>query len=131
MQRLAMGMAFCLAAIATTAMAQEVYQWKDAKGVTQYTSTPPPKGAYTVRAFDSNVPPPPAQTAKAAPAENQDCVTARKNLELLKSDKAVRMDSDGDGKPDKSLSDTDRASQTELAQATLKANCTAASPAKP
>ena len=130
MQRLAVGMAFCLAAIATTAMAQEVYQWKDAKGVTQYTSAPPPKGAYTVRSVGSSVPPSPA-VANAAPSENPRCAMARTNVELLKGKGAVQMDSDGDGKPDKILTDADRTNQMEVAQAVMKANCAAPAPAKP
>ena len=44
-------------------------------------------------------------------------------MELLQGKAAVQLDSDGDGKPDKTLSDADRANQLQLAQATLKVSC--------
>ncbi|TWI02947.1 uncharacterized protein DUF4124 [Luteimonas cucumeris] len=129
MLRLAMGMVLCLAAAAVSAQSA-AYQWKDANGVTQYSSTPPPAGAYKVRAVnDSGASLASTETA-ATPAEAPECATARKNLELLQGQGAVQMDSDGDGKPDKTLSDADRGNQLALAEATLKANC-AAAPAKP
>ena len=58
-----------------------------------------------------------------APAENPACTTARNNIALLNSKQNVRIDSNGDGKPDKALSDSDRANQLALAQATLNASC--------
>jgi len=110
--------------VAATAAAGNVYQWKDAHGVTQYASTPPAKGAYKTRAIRDNEVQ--AATTPAPPAENPACAIARKNMEVLQGKAAVQVDSNGDGKPDKILSDTDRANQMQLAQATLKVNCTTA-----
>ena len=39
-------LALTLLIATTTAVAGEVYQWKDANGVTHYSQTPPPKGVY-------------------------------------------------------------------------------------
>lgn len=114
----------------TAAIAGEVYQWKDVNGVTHYSQTPPPKGIYKQRAITS------AGAADAAPVtkaevENPQCATARKNLDLLRGTAALQQDTDGDGKPDKTLSEADRANQLELATATLKATCPVASISKP
>jgi hypothetical protein len=109
-----------------TAIAGDVYQWKDAKGVTHYGSTPPATGAYKTRVVNGTDP---ALPAPAKPAENPACAIARKNVELLQGKSAVQVDSDGDGKPDKTLTDADRANQMQLAQATLKASCADAAPA--
>lgn len=102
--------------------AGDVYQWKDAHGITQYSSTPPASGAYKVRVIQNDGQ---AQAAAepAKPAENPACEIARKNVVTLQGKAAVQMDSDGDGKPDKVLSVDDRANQLQLAQATLKATC--------
>jgi len=104
------------------ALAGGIYQWKDAKGVTHYTDTPPPDSQYRQRNIyhpDIDVTP----AANKAPAENPACTTARNNIALLNSKQNVQLDSDGDGKPDKALSDQDRANQLALAQATLSTNC--------
>ena len=53
------------------------------------------------------------------------CTTAQKNMELLQGKGALQQDTDGDGKPDRTLDDAERANQLELARATLKANCSA------
>ena len=98
-----------------------VYQWKDAKGVTHYTDTPPPDSQYKQRSIYHSDPDAPPGSAK--PAENPACATARGNITILQGKQDVQVDSDGDGKPDKTLSDTDRANQLALAQATLNANC--------
>ena len=120
-------LAVLLPSALAAAHAGELYQWKDARGVTHYSQNPPPAGAYKVRKVGSrpgNIAPPAAATA--APAESAQCSTARKNLELLAGTQSVQVDSDGDGKPDRTLSDADRANQRELIQATLKANCSVA-----
>lgn len=124
--RLAIATALALATcvLAPGAHAQQVYKWKDANGATRYTQTPPPKGAYTVKAVQKG---PPAPAAKPAlPAEPAQCATARNNVLMLQGKNTVQMDSDGDGKPDRVLGDEDRANQLALAQATLKANNCAA-----
>lgn len=114
------------AASLATAVAGEVYQWKDARGVTQYSSTPPPKGVYKTRTITNAGAANAAVTTSATPAENPQCVQARTNVTALQGKGAVQQDSDGDGKPDKTLTDSERASQLTLAQATLSANnCTA------
>ena len=105
--------------------AQQVYKWKDAKGVTQYTATPPPQGGYETRRVDQHQAPP--ATAEK-PAEDPACAQARSNLALLKGQSKLQVDSDGDGKPDKTLSDADRADQRALTEATIKVKCAAAPP---
>ncbi len=117
-------LALCLSAVA---LAGDVYQWKDARGVTQYSSTPPAKGVYKVRQMRGDQVSQPAATAK--PTENAACVIARKNMELLQGKAEIQLDSNGDGTPDKTLSDADKANQMQLAQATLKVNCADAPPA--
>ncbi|MFT3897049.1 MAG: DUF4124 domain-containing protein [Thermomonas sp.] len=108
-----------------TAHAAGIYQWKDAKGVTHYTDTPPPSSEYKQR----NIYNPGTGQPTAKPAENPTCTTARNNLAVLNSQQNVQLDSDGDGKPDKTLSDSDRANQLALAQATLNISCTNSAPA--
>jgi hypothetical protein len=110
----------------TAAMAGDLYQWKDANGVTHYSQTPPASGTYKERTEsgrDSGATP--VQAAAATPAEPAECATSRSNLALLESKTPVQQDTDGDGKPDKTLDDADRANQLELARAVLKAkHCT-------
>lgn len=113
--------------------ASEVYQWNDANGVTHYSQTPPAKGAYTQRVISNDgsaapVVQPTAASATATTADaasaNPQCTTARKNIAALEGQAAVQQDTDGDGKPDKTLTDAERASQLEFAQAAVKAYCT-------
>ena len=130
MQRLAIGMALCLAAAAVSAQSGAAYQWKDANGVTQYSSTPPPSGAYKTRAVSSHGASIAATATASQPADDPQCTTARANLKVLQGKGTVQIDSNGDGKPDRSLTEAERGNQSALAEATLKANC-AAAPAKP
>ena len=109
----------------TTAQASGIYQWKDAKGVTHYTDTPP-SGAHKVREISrANTPaaakPAPAATAKSPNASH--CENARANLARLQGKEAIGMDGDGDGKPDRAMTDQERANQTELNSAAVKAYC--------
>jgi len=108
-----------------TAQAAGIYQWKDAKGVTHYTDTPPPGSEYKQR----NIYRPDPDQPAAKSAENPTCATARGNIAMLNSQQNIEIDSDGDGKPDKTLSDSDRANQLALAQATLNISCTSSTPA--
>ena len=111
-----------LAGIASGAAAQQVYQWKDAKGVTHYSDNPPTGQKFQDRQINQRG----AAVAEAAvspPVENPMCVTAKANLKLLGGTAAVQQDSDGDGKPDKTLSETERADQRSLADAAVKAYC--------
>lgn len=122
----ALALAAVLAAGALApAAAQTVYKWKDARGVTHYSEKPPASGSYSTQ---EAVRDPVAQATPTASAERSGpdprCTTARNNLATLQGDNAVQMDSDGDGKPDKTLSDAERNGQIELARSTLKAyNC--------
>jgi len=117
------------ASLAAPAVAGEVYQWKDAKGVTQYSSTPPPKGVYKVRTINNAGAANTAVAASVTPSEDPQCAPARANLATLQGKGAVQQDSNGDGKADKTLSDSERTSQTALAQAVINANkCTATAP---
>lgn len=113
---------FVLVLASASAQAGGIYQWKDAKGVTHYTDTPPTND-YKQRNIHNTDPDQPAATAAAKPAENPACATARGNIELLNGKQALQVDSDGDGKPDKTLGDADRANQLALAEATLKTSC--------
>ena len=110
------------AGLCAGAMAQNVYQWKDANGVTHSSDKPPAGQRYETRRIDSHG----QQVETAAPAaavESAECTTARRNLQLLAGKGAVQTDTDGDGKPDKTLSDEERSGQKGLAEAAVKAYC--------
>lgn len=131
MYRFVIGATLALAAIPAFAQqtAGEVYQWKDANGVTHYSQTPPDKGVYEHRLITSSGAAAAATTttsaeAEAAAAANPQCTTARANIAALQGEGAVQMDADGDGKPDQVLDAEQRAAQLELAQAAVKAYCT-------
>jgi len=144
MQRLlpALMAGLVVACTCVSATAGDVYQWKDAKGITHYSNTPPANGTYKTRVVHTDDTPAPAPattaaTASAAPApapaaapaaeakpgEDPGCAIARKDVELLQAQAPVLMDSDGDGKPDKILSDEDRAKHLQVAQSALKGRC--------
>lgn len=121
-------------ALASQASAwQQVYQWKDANGVTHYSQTPPPAGKFESRTI-VNRQPTPAQGAQTGdrPTESPDCARARSNIELINSGIALKVDSDRDGKPDRDIDDAERKRQLDLNQMVLRANCSAgASSQKP
>ena len=114
-----------------TASAGDVYQWKDAKGVTHYADAPPPKGQYQSRDVsnrDGQV----ATTADVAPVTDKNCALAKTNLDRLKSGGNIGVDADGDGKPDTLMNDDERTKQRALAETQVNAYCTpAAAPANP
>lgn len=132
--------AMTLLLAASPLLAQTVYTWKDAKGVTHYSDAPPPKGKYSDRRIeaapptpatpvaDTTVPAAEAATRKAAApmADDAVCAQARLNLARLQGDAPVGPDADGDGKPDSTLSAEDRVKQREIAQAAITAKCPAA-----
>jgi len=149
--RIAMLAATALAA--TVAHAGEVYQWKDAKGVTHYSDEPPPAKAQArdVRHRDLALeaaanateakptaaaapPPPPTIVAGTDPGAGAidpalakaNCAAARTNLERLKSGGSVGVDNNHDGTPDSVLSPEDVAQQTAVTQAQIKTFCGAA-----
>ncbi len=124
-----LAIALTLSIAATSAVAGDVYQWKDANGVTHFTGTPPPNVAYKMRTIHENGTTDSAEDAPTKAAENPDCKLARDNLNLLLSNSAVQMDSDGDGKPDKTLTADDRLNQLQFAQATMKVKCESSSSA--
>lgn len=116
----------CLALAIPPLAAQTVYQWKDAKGVTHYSDSPPPKGA-TRRELRTPAGTPYVAQAQAPAAENAQCVQARLNLVRLQGNAEVGLDADRDGKPDATLNPEDRAKQIELMRGAIKANCPAGS----
>lgn len=113
--------ALCLV-LATPAFAAKVYQWKDAKGVTHYSDSPPPDQAIKGRTM-ADKGGQPAQTPVAKPVVSANCTNARSNLAVLQGANPVSIDEDKDGKPDRNLSDSERANRTELAQAQIKTYC--------
>ena len=112
-----------VASACAPAFAQKVYQWKDAKGVTHYSDSPPPNQQSKDRRIDNRGEPVADAAAVGKPVENPQCTTAKLNLQLLAGANAVQQDTDGDGKPDKTLGDADRANQRDLANAAVKAYC--------
>ena len=117
---------------AAPAAATELYQWKDAKGVTHYSDSPPAeKGQAGVRnrVIQNRTGTASLGVSAETPAENAQCAGARANLKQLQSAGAVGVDSNGDGKPDNVLDAQQRAAQVQLAEAQIKVNCTAAAPA--
>lgn len=112
-------------AIALPAMSGELYQWKDANGVTHYSDAPPPAGAdYRNRTIGNRGSASVAEEAEAS-TESSQCTSARANLALLQGDGPVGADTDNDGKPDAAFSADERASQTQQAEAAIKVHCTA------
>lgn len=116
----------CLFALATGgAFAQSggVYKWKDAKGVTHYSDTPPPAGRYASVRTDA------AARVAVPPEVDPRCATARTNIDRLKSGNAdIGLDADGDGKMDKPLDDAQRADQLRMAEAAVRNFCAPAMP---
>ena len=124
--------------LATTALcastsASEIYQWKDARGVTHFSETPPPAGTpYQTRRITESgtstpaAEPAPATTEAAAaagaePSVNPQGATARSNIEILQGEGPVQQD-DGSGNA-RELSADERTNQLELAQAAVRAYC--------
>ncbi|CAM4444262.1 MULTISPECIES: DUF4124 domain-containing protein [Stenotrophomonas] len=113
----------CLLLLAsTTALAGPVYKWKDAKGVTQYSETPPAGAKYETRAQARTPMAEEVEAASAVPVPKE-CTTARANLALLEGGGPVMQDTDGDGKADAALTAEQRGTQKGLAEATIKAYC--------
>ena len=115
-------LALCLA-VAATAQAQQVYQWKDKNGVTHYADSPPPNQVVQNRRINQYGAPAAEAAPTGKPVEHPQCATARKNLDILGQQGPVQQDTDGDGKPDATLDDTARANQRALAEAAVKAYC--------
>jgi hypothetical protein len=111
--------------LAPAVLAGDVYQWKDANGVNHYSQTPPPQGKFQSRAIYHREPTGNGTTTAAKPAESQQCLTARRNIDLLQSGAKLQMDSDNDGKPDRDLTDSERGKQLQIAQTVVRVNCSA------
>ncbi len=111
-----------LLATALPAAAGAVYQWKDAKGVMNYSDSPPPDQAHKSRAITPNGNPATVVLAKPVTA-NADCSNARSNLTILQGKGGVGIDEDQDGKPERSLTAQERAKQIQLAEAGVKTHC--------
>lgn len=118
--------ALVLAVTAPGALASEIYQWKDASGVTHYSENPPPAGTpYQTRRITDAGASPQATGADAAPPAAEaspQCATARSNIEVLQGDGPVHED-DGSGNA-RELDAAERASQLVLAEAAVRAYCT-------
>ena len=110
--------------VSANAAAGPVYKWKDAKGVTQYSETPPAGARYETRA-QARTPVPDAPAADQAAPVPEQCSTARANVALLEGSGKVMQDTDGDGKPDTALTPEQRSAQKGLAEAAIKAYCPA------
>ena len=133
MHRFVFGALLALAAAPALAQqtASEVYQWKDANGVTHYSQTPPPQGRYEQRVITSSgaavgTTAADASATASAPAASGDspqCASARANIATLEGEGEVQIDEDGSGNP-RLLNAEQRASQLELARAAVKAYCT-------
>jgi len=114
----------CLLLLASaSAQAGTVYKWKDANGVTQYSEKPPAGQAFEARKVQNPAPATRPAAAAAAPAESNECTTARGNLTLLNGQGVVMQDTNGDGKADTALTDPQRAAQKTLAEAAIQAYC--------
>ncbi|MFZ5657606.1 MAG: DUF4124 domain-containing protein [Pseudomonadota bacterium] len=120
--RTALLLALALALLPLAASAGEVYTWKDARGVTHYSDSPPPGRKATTRPMDDRRPPP-AAAPKAV--VNADCSNARSNLALLQGTGKVGVDENKDGKPDRELTAAERASRLKLAEAQIDTYCDA------
>ena len=146
--RIAFGVA-CLASLALAPAFAQVYTWKDAKGVTHYSDTPPKDANRAVRTVEVPPPPPappsaarsrPASAATvarapAAPAVDPvvaqreaaaragQCKQAQDNLAILQANAAVAVDEDGDGKSDKVLDQAQRDAQVKSMQVTIQSAC--------
>lgn len=107
---------------ASAAQGGEVYQWKDANGVTHYSQTPPPKGSYQQRVLSGDRAGSAQPVVSQAAAEDPRCTVAKANVAALGSGSPVH-EAGSDGQPGRALNDAERASQLELANAAVKAYC--------
>ncbi|MCC4598975.1 DUF4124 domain-containing protein [Xanthomonas melonis] len=129
---LSSGLCALLMLVSAAAGATDLYKWKDAKGVTHYTETPPPTGQrYEARRIDARNGTATVAAPEAAPPESAECLTARRNLELLSGKGEVSMAAGADGKPGAVLDPQTRAAQRNLADAAVKAYCKPATTGAP
>jgi hypothetical protein len=107
---------------APAAFSGEVYQWKDANGVTHYSQTPPSSGAYQLRQITATGAATAQTAAPKAAEENPNCTAARANVTALSGERPVH-EAGADGQPGRALNDAERAAQLDLARAAVKAYC--------
>ena len=103
--------------------AGELYQWKDAQGVTHYSDAPPPNGNYQNRRITTAGAGVASEDSAEAPAESSQCTTARANLALLEGEGPVSMGSAEDEGEPVPMGADQRAAQKQLAEAAIKAYC--------
>lgn len=112
----------------TAASAGDLYQWKDAHGVTHFADAPPPKGTFKTRNVDirdGQAAAAPADAVKLKPSDASQCALARTNLERLQAGGNIGVDANGDGQPDAPMSAAEQAKQAELAQRQIHVFCNA------
>ena len=112
----------------TAASAGDLYQWKDARGVTHFSDAPPPKGTFKTRNVeirDGEAAAAPVDAVKPKPSNASQCALARTNLERLQAGGNIGVDANGDGQPDAPMNATEQAKQVELAQRQIHVFCNA------
>lgn len=119
----------------STAMAQEIYSWKDADGVVHHSDSPPPAGQFQTRTIGHSVPPQAAATGNTeaderAKARAEACTRAKSNMNLISINPTVRMDLDGDGNPE-TLSAEQREAALNQAKAQSELTCKPEAAPKP
>jgi hypothetical protein len=116
----------CLAAglllVSLPAASGEIYQWKDGKGVTHYSDSPPPNQMHKSRAINPRGTAVAAAAAKPA-AVNSDCSNASNNLKVLQGTGEVGLDADKDGKAERPLTPKERADRIQQAQRNITTYC--------
>lgn len=113
-----------LAGTGVVASAGQIYQWKDAKGVTHYSDKPPSDNQYRDRRIDNQRDPVlPAEPAGKS-VENPQCTTARRNLEVLQGSAPVHEMDESGKTTGQALDSAQRDNQRALAEAAVKAYCT-------
>lgn len=112
-----------LLAAALPATAGEVHQWKDARGVTHYSDSPPPNQTHKSRTISQKGTATIAAAAAGPVVANADCSNARSNLKVLQGDTEVGLDEDKDGKAERPLTPKERADRIQQAQANIKTYC--------
>jgi hypothetical protein len=123
----------------TLASAEQVYKWKDANGVWQYSNRPPPKGTQVEKVNLRSAPEPTqveaapaspqtpqsAQAADLAKRKAEACERARKNVEIMRANSTVSIDRDGDGIAEQQLDSAQTAEQLRKAEAQVTLYCEA------
>ena len=116
---------FVLLLTATSAVASDLYKWKDNNGVSHYSENPPTSQTQAFQAFVIQNPKPPtsSNTPDKPVSQSPACINARHNLQLLRENSKVMIDNDGDGKSETPLNAEQRAQQTALAEEAMRASC--------